>query len=274
MQEWTAQAQLEEELQLQSTVKSSDDPIKEAEGQIFFISYFAKPLLELTEKAVPEMRTYTTQCKQNLKTWQKRKADLTKQRESLPQAPSSPPSSPPLPPSSPLSISTLHSLPPTSPRQSDPYITAFPLSLPPTRSLPESVYAPSASWRSENDSVPDSPTESESVSSAMFSSVSDGSNSNKCLSVIAGSVAGSTSGPAAPPAPAPHAAIRAASKVGSLRQLKDARARKASRNSWCLATTLALPPASPPGLVHATPPLQPLGGNFMIPRPLNVSVLP
>ncbi|KIM46927.1 hypothetical protein M413DRAFT_63747, partial [Hebeloma cylindrosporum] len=76
MQEWTAQALLEEEFQLQQTVMSSDDPLKEAESQIFFISTFAKPLLQLTEKVVPELSMYGNVCKQNLKTWTRIKAEL------------------------------------------------------------------------------------------------------------------------------------------------------------------------------------------------------
>ncbi|KAF9558068.1 HD-domain/PDEase-like protein, partial [Agrocybe pediades] len=69
MQEWTAQANLEEEFQLQPTVMSSSDPLKEASSQIFFIQTFVKPLLELTERAMPSMAMYVGHCKNNLKTW-------------------------------------------------------------------------------------------------------------------------------------------------------------------------------------------------------------
>ncbi|KAF8183132.1 hypothetical protein BJ912DRAFT_906054 [Pholiota molesta] len=304
MQEWTAQAQFEEELQLAPTVMSSDDPIKEAGGQIFFITNFAKPLLELTEKAVPEMCMYTTHCKLNLKTWKKRQADLTMQRQR--EAASASSKRRPLPPPPPHPPDSRRHLlrPPYA------YMTAFPLSLPTVKIGTESAYAPSSSGRSENESsAPESPTESESVSSTMFSPASSSSSSsNKCLSTISGSVAGSS---AAPP---PHAAIRAASRMGSMRQLKDARAKRGARNSWCAATTATmaalfhstptssssssasptaspLPPpraladpanvatpkklmtaqqAPPPG---APPPLQPPGGTFMIPRPFNLSVV-
>ncbi|KAF9485013.1 HD-domain/PDEase-like protein, partial [Pholiota conissans] len=148
MQEWTAQAQFEEELQLAPTVASSTsyDPIKEANGQIFFISTFAKPLLVLTEKAIPEMRMYTTHCKQNLSTWKKRLPELTRERELAPS-----------------SSSSSNSKAPSAASSSDAYITAFPLSLPTIKIAPESMsaYAPSWSGRSEAESSPPgSPTES------------------------------------------------------------------------------------------------------------------
>jgi len=54
MEEWTAQASLEKHCQLPPTVKPSDgDPVSEAKGQVFFINAFAKPLLELTARAIP-----------------------------------------------------------------------------------------------------------------------------------------------------------------------------------------------------------------------------
>jgi hypothetical protein len=53
MEEWTAQASLEKHFQLPATVKPSVDSITEAKGQVFFINAFAKPLLELTARAIP-----------------------------------------------------------------------------------------------------------------------------------------------------------------------------------------------------------------------------
>jgi hypothetical protein len=53
MTEWTAQASLERHFHLPPTVQPSDDPLTEAKGQIFFINAFAKPLLDLTCRAVP-----------------------------------------------------------------------------------------------------------------------------------------------------------------------------------------------------------------------------
>src|SRR5260221_10244893 len=60
---------------------SSTDPIKEAESQIFFINHFLKPMLQLTVKAVPEMSCYLNHLKSNLRTWVKRKDELSKQQQ-------------------------------------------------------------------------------------------------------------------------------------------------------------------------------------------------
>jgi hypothetical protein len=79
MREWTAQALLEQEYHLKQSVTSSDDPLKEAESQIFFISFFAKPLLELTVRAAPNLSMYYHHCKANLQSWHQRKAILYKQ---------------------------------------------------------------------------------------------------------------------------------------------------------------------------------------------------
>lgn len=53
MKEWTSQAVLEKHLDLPATVQPSDDPLVEARSQVFFINTFAKPLLDLTVRAVP-----------------------------------------------------------------------------------------------------------------------------------------------------------------------------------------------------------------------------
>jgi len=53
MDEWTAQADLEDHFCLQQSIKTSSDPLAGAESQIGFISAFVKPLLDLTVKAVP-----------------------------------------------------------------------------------------------------------------------------------------------------------------------------------------------------------------------------
>jgi len=85
MQEWKAQANLEEEYDLKPSVMSSTDPIKEAESQIFFINHFLKPMLQLTVKAVPEMSCYLNHLKSNLRTWVKRKDELSKQQQQVPR---------------------------------------------------------------------------------------------------------------------------------------------------------------------------------------------
>jgi hypothetical protein len=89
MQEWKAQADLEEEYDLKPSVMSSTDPIKEAESQIFFISHFLRPMLQLTVKAVPEMSCYLNHLKSNLRTWVKRKDELSKKPPQIvpPQVP-------------------------------------------------------------------------------------------------------------------------------------------------------------------------------------------
>lgn len=40
-------------MDLPCTVQCSDDPLSEANGQVFFIDTFAKPLLQLVNQAVP-----------------------------------------------------------------------------------------------------------------------------------------------------------------------------------------------------------------------------
>ncbi|PBK67451.1 HD-domain/PDEase-like protein [Armillaria solidipes] len=79
MAEWTSQAQYEKSLALPCTVQSSETPLSEANSQVFFIKTFARPLLELVAKAVPEMQMYAAQCTSNLHTWEMRKADLERQ---------------------------------------------------------------------------------------------------------------------------------------------------------------------------------------------------
>jgi len=251
MQEWTAQALLEEEFRLQQTVMSSDDPLKEAESQIFFITVFAKPLLQLTERVIPELSMYGNVCKQNLKTWTRIKAELVQERQTIANsaikahgssiASSSITSSPP-PLSSVSSTSQLSSLPPLSPRQFDHYYTAFPLTRPTFHLTPpaDHSYPSSCQARSDNESIslPDSPTESESASSSTFSPTSDSSYSNKCPSTSSGSALSQIDRSPTPSSQnTPREAIRAASRLGSLPRIKDAKRSKGSRNSWSAATS-------------------------------------
>ncbi|KAF8815738.1 HD-domain/PDEase-like protein [Phlegmacium glaucopus] len=255
MQEWTAQALLEEEYQLKQTVMSSNDPLKEAESQIFFISTFAKPLLELTVRAAPNLSMYYHHCKANLQSWHQRKAVLCKQygSGSTIRQTSSPLSPPP-----PSSASSASSLPPS--RQSDGYHSAFPLTLP--NYQPKSDHpARTPTIRSvDHESQPDSPSESESVSSTMFSPISDAPSSYRYPSSI------SSSNTTQSNIPSSHAAIRAASKSGSLKLQNQKK--KGTRNSWCSTstsgiglTTLFHPPSSTPMSVSSssstssTPPL-------------------
>lgn len=53
MIEWTNQAALERHLHLPLTLQPSDTPLREAKSQVFFIKLFAKPLFDLTARAIP-----------------------------------------------------------------------------------------------------------------------------------------------------------------------------------------------------------------------------
>jgi hypothetical protein len=127
MEEWTCQASLEKHCQLPSTVSPAANAVGEAKCQVWFITHFAKPLLDLTVRAVPrelvylavfrhgdlqlliaELRRYSRQCAINLKLWEHRSQVATD------------------PELSPKSIP-----PPTSaPKTPDDFLDAFPLTLP------------------------------------------------------------------------------------------------------------------------------------------------
>ncbi|KAJ7689385.1 hypothetical protein B0H17DRAFT_1202282 [Mycena rosella] len=84
MREWNSQALLEKHHQLPPTVEASDHPLKEVHSQIFFIPKFAKPLLDLTVQAVPQMQPYAAQCDLNLVLWTARLAALQAQAQAPP----------------------------------------------------------------------------------------------------------------------------------------------------------------------------------------------
>ena len=252
MREWTAQALLEQEYHLKQSVMSSDDPLKEAESQIFFISIFAKPLLELTVRAAPNLSMYYHHCKSNLRSWHQRKAILYKQRSgdvslSPPQPPPDAASSPPDPPTT---------------RQADGYHSAFPLALP--------NYRPNFSSRTttSSSSQPQSPScESESLSSsAMLSPISDVSYHSSATSTSSVNTTQSH-------IPSSHAAIRAASKSGGLK-LQAHKNKKGSRNSWGSTTTTT---SSTPGSDATTTTMfaqlqsQPPPSPFMLTLPITTT---
>ncbi|KAF8155586.1 hypothetical protein B0H34DRAFT_659703 [Crassisporium funariophilum] len=262
MQEWTAQAHLEEEYQLQQTVMSSDDPLKEAESQIFFIGRFAKPLLELTVRAVPEMNMYHTHCKLNLQTWNKRKIELIKENASVVTTRQNSPLSSPPPLSASSSISPLSPPIPNSPRQSDSYLTAFPLTLPTYQPKgDESVhpYPPSSTTRSsDHESQPESPSECESVTSSMFSPISD-TSSSRYPSTTSSTGNGHIQTQAQRNTkshllnvPNNHAAIRNASKMGSIGKQQQLK-KKLSRNSWCATSTTSTLSTGLAAMFHSPP---------------------
>jgi 3'5'-cyclic nucleotide phosphodiesterase len=53
MEEWLAQKRMEEFFSVETSVYPSSDPLGICKSQVFFISTFAKPLLDITVKAVP-----------------------------------------------------------------------------------------------------------------------------------------------------------------------------------------------------------------------------
>ena len=96
MDEWTRQAQLERHLHLPASVTpSNNDPMVEANSQVFFISTFTYPLFSLVASAVPreltpavvlgfevfdpfrvELTRFATHCQDNLDVWRRRLAQL------------------------------------------------------------------------------------------------------------------------------------------------------------------------------------------------------
>ena len=92
MSEWTSQASLEKHWHLPLTVQPSASPLVQVQGQIFFISTFAMPLMDVTALLVPgkcnkmtarstahfnaEMRQFADQCTANLVSWQTEEAAL------------------------------------------------------------------------------------------------------------------------------------------------------------------------------------------------------
>lgn len=78
MDEWTRQAQLERHLHLPASVTpSNNDPMVEANSQVFFIGKFTYPLFALVASAVPQLTRFATHCQDNLDIWQRRIAQLT-----------------------------------------------------------------------------------------------------------------------------------------------------------------------------------------------------
>ncbi|KAI5825279.1 HD-domain/PDEase-like protein [Schizophyllum commune Tattone D] len=139
MMEWTSQAHLEQYLELPTTVQTAGSPLAEANSQIFFISNFAMPLIQLMVEAIPEMEPYRAQCAANLHTWQTRKEQLG----NAPTAAS--------PPAAPM----------PSPRMPDGYLTAFPLTLPPShRTLEDMLVWTPVTAESSDSSDPGSPCSS------------------------------------------------------------------------------------------------------------------
>ncbi|KAG6849961.1 hypothetical protein H0H93_003150 [Arthromyces matolae] len=244
MEEWSSQALYEKFLDLPTTVQSTDSPINEAKAQVFFISAFAKPLLDLTIQAIPEMRPFGDQCTTNLRIWTKRLKCLENDQNDR---------------------NTQSS---TTPRHPDDFMTVFPLTLPPAHRashLEDSESVPPWSSARSSDSSSDSGlcSPSGSVTSFIFSPASESSSNSHLHSYSShsqsnaqsqvhhsrppSSIGGSsTLGPLPPPqspySSESHAAIRAAGKLGIRKQ------RSMNRNSWSPSAVSHAERISPPPL--------------------------
>ncbi|KAJ3969566.1 hypothetical protein EV361DRAFT_849903 [Lentinula raphanica] len=127
MGEWTSQAMLEKYMNLPCTTQCSDDPLSEANGQVFFINTFAKPLLQLMVEAVPELQPHLDQCQDNLRLWQSRQVELKSNLETSKNTNSKSKPAEIDPASSSTSLASVTS---SIRRRRDDYLTAFPLALP------------------------------------------------------------------------------------------------------------------------------------------------
>ncbi|KAG5646346.1 hypothetical protein DXG03_003669 [Asterophora parasitica] len=241
MEEWSSQALYEKFLHLPTTVQSNDSPINEAKSQVFFITHFAKPLLDLTIQAIPEMKPFADQCVSNLRVWTQRLKDLE------------------------ATQSDRVNLASSTPRHPDDFMTAFPLTLPPAHRI-SSTEEPSLIWPTAPYSrTPESSSGSSdylspacspacSVTSFAFSPISESSNSNsnssnpplssQCPPSSADntSVLGILSSAQASHCSDGHAAVRAAGKL-SIRKQKSM-----NRNSWSPSafSMSGQPPPKPP----------------------------
>lgn len=76
MHEWAKQASYEKSLAFKPSVQESTSPLKEAKSQVFFIDHFAQPLLDLTTRAIPEMKKFLHESKKNRNLWMTRVQEL------------------------------------------------------------------------------------------------------------------------------------------------------------------------------------------------------
>ncbi|KAI6019891.1 hypothetical protein F5J12DRAFT_904254 [Pisolithus orientalis] len=223
MAEWTSQACLEKHWHLPPSVQPSSNPLGQVQGQIFFIDTFAKPLMDITARVVPEMQRFADQCTANLVSWQKEKARLTGSSDQADFSPSN--------------------FLPSSPRPPQDFLGSFPLTLPtfaldhPDESHllpwqpPSPLHPPSDSGGQRMDaSPPDSPAPS--VSSGSFVLASPSSSRFRTMSSVSKSDAAT--------------AMRAAYQVG-------VRKKRSFYNRYSWTSDLS-PVASSPNLVVAAIP--------------------
>ncbi|KAH7913325.1 hypothetical protein BJ138DRAFT_649557 [Hygrophoropsis aurantiaca] len=69
LSEWSSQTSLEIQFHLPPSNPPTEPPLARVNGQIFFVSKFAKPLMDMVAKAIPEMAQYAQQCMENLDMW-------------------------------------------------------------------------------------------------------------------------------------------------------------------------------------------------------------
>ncbi|KAG6377355.1 hypothetical protein JVT61DRAFT_15150 [Boletus reticuloceps] len=141
MAEWDCQASLERLWQLPPSVQPSDTPLAQVRGQIFFISKFAKPLLDITAKGIPEMQQFADQCTLNLAMWVARRTGLTSTNE--------------VPPPSPKTTAPV--------RSPADFLTSFPLTLPTVVRSYQDDQQPIGEWHTYSPSSPSSSSSSEAI---------------------------------------------------------------------------------------------------------------
>ena len=160
MAEWNCQASLERLWQLPPSVQPSETPLGQVRGQIFFVSTFAKPLLDITAKGIPgqkehcivqptvltltvfsEMQEFADQCTSNLAMWEARCVELTSTKE--------------VPPPSPKSAAPA--------RSAADFLTSFPLTLPTFVLTYQDDQQPAGEWHTYSPSSPSSSSSSEAI---------------------------------------------------------------------------------------------------------------
>ncbi|KAG8216928.1 hypothetical protein J3R82DRAFT_7204 [Butyriboletus roseoflavus] len=144
MAEWDCQASLERLWQLPPSVQPSETALAQVGGQIFFISTFAKPLLDITAKGIPEMQQFADQCTSNLAMWEARRLELTSTKEV-----------PPPPPPPPKTVA-----PARSPAD---FLTSFPLTLPTFALSCQDYLHPAGEWHTYSPSSPSSSSSFEAI---------------------------------------------------------------------------------------------------------------
>ncbi|KAJ3560315.1 hypothetical protein NP233_g10918 [Leucocoprinus birnbaumii] len=77
-QEWACQYKFENFLELQHSVMPSNGPLAEAKSQVFFSKQMAKPLVDMTTIAIPELKQYSYHCAENLREWERILKELEK----------------------------------------------------------------------------------------------------------------------------------------------------------------------------------------------------